>query len=112
MKDVLDSFVESLDSSWTAFEQVWQHNYGIEEVGGLNFIPDHIGMICRLNAAGRRYMLEDPSSREKGVGVLSSVADNLDCLYFHLRENPSLCDQGGVCVGVSPPAMSRKRRRR
>lgn len=48
--------------------------------------------VTELNKAGRRYLLTDASSRAKGVAVLAGVASNLNYLYFHLLENPSLCD--------------------
>ena len=47
--------------------------------------------IHQLNAAGRRYMQHDSTSLAEGLNVLSRVIDDLDCLYFHLRENPKLC---------------------
>jgi hypothetical protein len=53
-----------------------------------------LGMILRLNKAGRGYFIHDPASREKGVEVLIQVSDDLDCLFYHLRENPLLCDLG------------------
>ena len=51
-------------------------------------------MINRLNAAGRNYLVSDAGNKLRGVGVLDSVLDSLDCLYFHVRENPSLCEMG------------------
>jgi hypothetical protein len=48
--------------------------------------------ILRLNAAGRRYLIKDGSSISKGVDVLSVVSDEIDCVFLHLLENPSLCD--------------------
>lgn len=44
-----------------------------------------------LNQAGRRYMLQDISNKTKGVAVLAEVADNVDAIFMHLRENPILC---------------------
>jgi len=41
-----------------------------------------------LNKAGRSYIREEASSKEKCVDVLDKVSNDLDCLYFHLRENP------------------------
>jgi hypothetical protein len=49
--------------------------------------------ILRLNAAGRRYLIKDGSSISKGVDVLSAVSDEIDCVFLHLLENPSLCDR-------------------
>jgi hypothetical protein len=49
--------------------------------------------ILRLNGAGRRYLIKDGSSISKGVDVLSAVSDEIDCVFIHLLENPSLCDR-------------------
>jgi hypothetical protein len=68
-------------------------NYGLE-----HFIPDIsctddrvIKAILRLNSVGRRYLIEDESSVSKGVDVLSAVSDDINCVFLHLLENPSLC---------------------
>ena len=50
-----------------------------------------INGILVMNKAGRRYLLTDPWTKEKGVTALAAAADRLDCLFLHLRENPSLC---------------------
>lgn len=52
---------------------------------------DPIATICTLNAAGRSYLCEDANLKAKCIKVLGEVKENLDCLYFHLRENPVLC---------------------
>jgi len=74
-------------------------------------------VILKLNEKGRRYMVEDRGNKNKGVALLAQLAAEpidyqfedwqdanfrytyspkedirLDCLFFHLRENPSLCD--------------------
>ncbi len=48
--------------------------------------------ILRLNQAGRRYLIDDAGSIAKRVEVLIDVRDDLDCLFYHLLENPVLCD--------------------
>ena len=50
-----------------------------------------IRCILDLNKAGRRYIMDDPTARDKGVQVLATVANSLGHLYYHLRENPFLC---------------------
>jgi hypothetical protein len=45
-----------------------------------------------LNEAGRRYLIEDAGSIASGVEVLITVSEDLDCLFYHLLENPFLCD--------------------
>jgi hypothetical protein len=51
-----------------------------------------LGTLLRLNQAGRRYLIEDAASIAKGVEVLIGVSDDLGCLFYHLLENPTLCD--------------------
>lgn len=53
-------------------------------------ICSDIQSILKLNGAGRRYMLVNRLSKKHAVGVLTAVADNLDCLFYHLRENPGI----------------------
>jgi hypothetical protein len=70
-------------------------NYGLENLDeGLSAQDKtgEVGTILRLNRAGRRYLAEDASSTSDGVEVLIAVSDDLDCLLYHLLENPSLCD--------------------
>jgi hypothetical protein len=74
---------------------ILKKNYGLEHL-----LPDipcadggRVKAILRLNAAGRRYLIEDGSSISKGVDVLSAVSDEIDCVFLHLLENPSLCDR-------------------
>jgi hypothetical protein len=55
-----------------------------------------ISMLCRLNRSGRRYVQVDSSNRFRGLQVLEAVNDDLDCLYYHLRENPLLCEQSSI----------------
>ena len=56
-----------------------------------NLVRREIGAFLRLNSVGREYMLEENPKKEEGVALLGNVSDNLDCIYFHLRENPGLC---------------------
>jgi hypothetical protein len=49
-----------------------------------------------LNAAGRRYLVQDGSSISKGVEVLSAVSHDINCVFLHLLENPRLCDRSAV----------------
>jgi hypothetical protein len=51
-----------------------------------------LGTLLRLNQAGRCYLIKDAASIAKGVEVLIGVSDNLGCLFYHLLNNPTLCD--------------------
>jgi hypothetical protein len=70
-------------------------NYGLERlVPNIPCADDgRVKAILRLNRAGRRYLIKDGSSISKGVDVLGAVSDEIDCVFLHLLENPSLCDR-------------------
>jgi hypothetical protein len=70
-------------------------NYGLERlVLDIPCADDRtVKAILRLNAAGRQYLIKEGSSISKGVNVLSAVSDEIDCVFLHLLENPSLCDR-------------------
>jgi hypothetical protein len=52
-----------------------------------------LGTILRLNQVGRRYLIEeDAGSIAKAVEVMVAVRNDLGCLFYHLLENPLLCD--------------------
>jgi hypothetical protein len=75
-----------------------KNNYALEslpDIKGENRVGD-TGAILRLNAAGRRYLIEDGSSVAKGVEVLIAVRSDINCVFLHLLENPTLCDRSVV----------------
>ena len=70
--------------------------------------------IMRMNEAGRRYILTEPTNKPKGINVLSSVQSDLNCLFLHLLENSFLCfrrharaENASSCLGE---AKTRKRK--
>jgi hypothetical protein len=71
-------------------------NYGLEELDeGLSArdTTGELGTILRLNQAGCRYLIEeDAGSIAKGAEVLVAARDDLGCLFYHLLENPLLCE--------------------
>jgi hypothetical protein len=73
-------------------------NYALESLPDIDLKNEagDIGTILRLNEAGRRYLIEDGSSISKGVEVLSRVYNEINCVFFHLLENPRLCDRSAV----------------
>jgi hypothetical protein len=89
-------------------------NYALEELPNIEEARE-VRAILRLNAAGRRYLVEDGSSISKGVEVLSKVNNDIDCTFLHLLENPRLCDRSAVemntagesnCRSTNPTASS------
>jgi hypothetical protein len=49
-----------------------------------------IGGLVRMNKAGRNYVQAESFNAVKGLVVLNSVSNNVDCAFVHLRENVSL----------------------
>jgi hypothetical protein len=88
-------FFESLhlaDDEVKQLVSVLMKNFGLEQL--VPATDDRtVKAIFRLNAAGRQYLIKDGSSISKGVDVLSAISDEIDCVFLHLLENPSLCDK-------------------
>ncbi len=72
-----------------------QKNFALERLPDIKQGGD-VDTILRLNEAGRRYLVQDGSSISKGVEVLSRVSDEINCVFWHLLENPRLCDRSAV----------------
>jgi hypothetical protein len=72
---------------------ILKKNYKLESLPDFaaNDQLEDLGVILRLNGAGRRYLIQDKGSVSKGVEVLCAVSNDLNCVFFHLLENPSLC---------------------
>ena len=81
------------ESDMQEVQQELQQSYSLKKIQ----IGDsaHFETITRLNRAGRRYLSEDSTNNSKCIAVLSKVKHNLDCLYYHIRENPILCISAG-----------------
>jgi hypothetical protein len=75
-----------------------QKNYAMESLPDIDLEkrPGNGGAILRPNKAGRGYLIEDGSSISKGVKVLIAVSNEVNCLFLHLLENPTLCDRSAV----------------
>jgi hypothetical protein len=73
-------------------------NYAMESLPDIDLENEagDVGAILRLNEAGRRYLIEYGSSISKGVKVLSAVSNEINCVFWHLLENPRLCDRSAV----------------
>jgi hypothetical protein len=75
---------------------ILKKNYALESILSILNPEGDVSAILRLNAAGRRYLIEDGSSISRGVEVLSRVNNGINCVFFHLLENPRLCDRSAV----------------
>jgi hypothetical protein len=71
-----------------------------------------LGTLLRLNQAGRRYLIKDAASIAKGVEVLIGVSDDVGCLFYHLLENPTLCDIEHQYITKSGTGTHLKKRQR
>jgi hypothetical protein len=78
---------------------VVKKNYGLEslvplDIDSLDVRLGDLRSILRLNGAGRGYLKDGHGSVvSKGVGVLSAVSDDVNCVFLNLLENPSLCNR-------------------
>jgi len=50
-----------------------------------------VQIVLKLNKAGRKYLVENRWSKERAVGVLVQISDDLEAIYFHVREHPEMC---------------------
>jgi hypothetical protein len=75
-----------------------QKSYAIESLTDINleFKAGNVGVILRLNQAGRRYLIEDGSSISKVVRVLSAVS------YEIASDTGSTDNSGGSATTVNP----------
>jgi hypothetical protein len=72
-----------------------------------------IGGLVLMNKAGRNYVQAESSNAIKGLAVLNSVSNNVDCTFIHLRENVSLMrNQKKPATGTVDDPGSRKRKAR
>jgi hypothetical protein len=81
-------------------------NYALERLPDIGLAGRDVADFLRLNAAGRRYLIEDGSSISKGVEVLSVVRHSINCVYLHLLENPRLCDRRAVEMAIDGESNS------
>lgn len=72
-------------------EAAVSQNYTLKQVSLSYSQSEPFDAILRLNEAGRRYLAEDATSCSKCIAVLAKVKHDIDCLYYHMRENPVLC---------------------
>jgi hypothetical protein len=57
-------------------------------------LQSRIQTTLQLNEAGRKYVRKDANNKRAAIRVLSRVNQSQDCLFVHLRENPTIC--GGM----------------
>jgi hypothetical protein len=84
--------LELNDNEDKRMARILKKNYALESLPDIDLEsrPGDVGAILRLNAAGRRYLIQDGSS------VLISVRGDTNCVFLHLLENPRLCNRSVV----------------
>jgi hypothetical protein len=79
---------------------VVKKNYRLNSLPGLDSSDDRtkdLRSILRLNEAGRGYLPDGHGSVvSRGVDVLSAVSDDINCVFLHMLENPSLCNRNAI----------------
>jgi hypothetical protein len=68
-------------------------NEKLQDLIGEPGVPELINGVFHMNKYGRAYVEGYAGDKLKGVRVMQSTRDSVDCLFLHLRENPSLCDK-------------------
>jgi hypothetical protein len=99
------SGLELNDNESKQLASLLKKNYALERLPDISPVGD-VHAILQLNAAGRRYLIEDGSSISKGVDVLSRVNNDIHCVFLHLLENPRLCDRSAVEIVSSAAGES------
>jgi hypothetical protein len=88
------------DNSYRRLVDAAKQNYGIYKYGKVRRTTWHGPMdladlqsIGMLNQAGRGYLKANSADIFQGVKVLSNkiIRNDLNSIFFHLRENPQLC---------------------
>ena len=89
--------VTSVQLTLPAVEEALKTNYWIRAIdlkparqwdAGLQ---SRIQTTLQLNQAGRKYLKKDANTKLAAIRVLKRVNRSQDCLYVHLRENPTIC---------------------
>ena len=62
----------------------------LQEVDIAGWEATSLATAIKLNRVGRAYIRERPNDSLQASEVLGAVTESLDCLYFHLRENPGI----------------------
>lgn len=94
--------------SQKAFAEMLRQNYSLHAVSLLDLhcdLQDEVDMHTLLNRSGRADLVQEGSERQQWVDAMASVRDSLDCLFYLLCRQPSLCNiqesrkRGGGKIG-------------
>ena len=79
-----------------------KYNYWIEQIHLTSALSQWLGdpwnvddkmmveKILSLNKCNRRYLQDEASNKQAGTQVLADVGNDMDCIYYHVLENPLL----------------------
>lgn len=83
------------DQGMGALMKMLETNYELERLvvsSSQKSIKEKVQYYMRLNEVGRGALLRDgKATREQWVEMLISCSDDLDCLFYFINVNPSLC---------------------
>lgn len=78
-----------------ALEEMLEKNYELQRLvvsSAEKGVKEKVEFYMRLNEVGRGSLLRDgKATREQWVEMLSTVVNDLDCLFYFLSMNPTLC---------------------
>lgn len=78
-----------------ALEEMLEKNYELQRLvvsSAEKGVKEKVEFYMRLNEVGRGSLLRDgKATREQWVEMLSTVVNDLDCLFYFLSMNPALC---------------------
>lgn len=104
------------DKSTAALKEMLENNYELERLvvsSAKKDIKDKIEHFMRLSGVGRGSLLRDgKATREQLVDMLISVSNDLDCLFYFITMNPSLCqfaNTRGAAVIITEEIKPRRR---
>ncbi|GKY97097.1 hypothetical protein MPSEU_000668200 [Mayamaea pseudoterrestris] len=69
-------------------------------------------IICRLNKEGRGYVQKNPTDAIAGSALLGAVSDDIECVYYHVREYPLLLLRNTATVSISDCSGKETRKRK
>jgi hypothetical protein len=78
-----------------ALEEMLEKNYELQRLvvsSAEKGVKEKVEFYMRLNEVGRGSLLRDgKATREQWVEMLSTVTNDLDCLFYFISMNPALC---------------------
>jgi hypothetical protein len=81
-------------------------NSQLQELIQEELFQELVNDVYAMNKAGRSYIQNDACNKVRGIRVLETVNDNVDCLFWHLQENPALCKTTALPIRASITARS------